>query len=198
MFVYQRPEKILMVDGRLPDDENAKVLIDLSEDKAKVFINGEDATSGGTPVPPPTPETDTTEEVFTQTISFDGDKNYSYDNPELEVNGLETGTVNITGKFKKIEDKEQVTCWGFPEEVKGIVVIKLTIDGVKKGEAEGFELKIQTDKGTNTYGQDALDGDDFIYIGWRNDRKTGTITVKASTEAKEKVITITNEATVAE
>lgn len=197
MFVYQRPEKILMVDGKLPDDLNAKVLVDLSGDKAKVFINGEDATSGGTPVPPPTPETTVNETEEKGEISF-GDKQYSYDNPSLTVQGLGTDSITFTGEFTKIEETEKVTAWGFPEEVEGIVVLKLTIDGVKKGEAEGFELKIQTDQGTNTYDQTALDGDDYIYIGWRNDRKTGTITVKASAEVKEKVIVINNNATVTE
>lgn len=197
MFVYQRPEKILMVEGQLPDDANAKVLIDLSEDKAKVFINGRDATSGGTPVPPPTPETAVTETEEKGEISF-GDKQYSYNNPSLTVQGLGTDSITFTGEFAKIEENEKITAWGFPEEVKGVVVIKLTIDGIKKGEAEGFELKIQTDQGTNTYDQTALDGDDYIYIGWRNDRKSGTITVRASAEAKEKVITITNNATLAE
>ena len=199
MFVYERKEKILMVDGHLPDDENAKVLIDLSGEQAKVLINGEDATSGGTPVPPPTPETTTTEEVFKKAVSFGGDKNYTYENPQLQVEGLESGTATISGTFTKIEDKQQVTCWGFPESVEGVVVIKLVIDGIKKGEAEGLEIKVQGDSNApNVYGQNALDGDNFIYIGLRNDRKTYKITVKASADAKEKVITITNSATVAE
>ena len=199
MFTYQRQEKILMVDGSLPDDENAKVLIDLSEEKAKIFINGEDATSGATPVPPPTPETTTTEEVFKESISFGGDKNYTYDNPQLQVEGLESGEATISGKFTKITNKEEVTCWGFPESVEGILVIKLVIDGVTKGEAEGLEIKVQGDSNApNVYGQSALDGDNFIYIGLRNDRSTYKITVKASAEAQEKIINITNEATVAE
>lgn len=68
-----------------------------------------------------------------------------------------------------------------------------------KGEAEDLEIKVQGDSNApNAYRQNALDGDNFIYIGLRNDRKTYKIIVKASASAKEKVITITNSATVEE
>lgn len=67
---------------------------------------GEDATPGGASVPPPIPETTTTEEVFKESISFGGGKNYSYDNPQLQVEGLESGTATISGTFTKITDKE--------------------------------------------------------------------------------------------
>ncbi len=82
--------------------------------------------------------------------------------------------------------------FGYPESVRTMFAMKLTVPNV----TDTVTLEVAGDsKPANKYTKKNFDGKDFIYIVFRGDRKTFTITVKASETSTARVITVTNNAT---
>ena len=143
--------------------------------------------SGSVPPKPPAPQkTETKTTIAKATGSISGQE---FDNGEMTVSGSDT-EITISGKLSYCEDSVG-KAFGF-KGVNNFITLKLTVDNI----GEDATLTTQKESGkVNSYKKSAFDGDNYIYLVLDGNGASFTIKVKATADAEEKVITVTNNAT---
>ena len=114
-------------------------------------------------------------------------------NPKLQVsgNGDEIEVNGVMAHFGEGDIKK----FGFPETVKNMFGLKITVVGAD----DTATVTVSGDgREPNKYTKKDFDGDDFIYVVFRGDRRYYIVRIKATADSEERVIHINMNASLAQ